>query len=1573
MSNPFKRSYLNLWNSLGNKKFQIAQTESQLTFSMVTNTPLEMKDGNRTVSDTISLLQRVEPAHSAIESVVLRVSGVESNVYSLNNRVASRLESNVDSVILRVSTNESQMLSLNSRVASRLESNVDSVILRVSTNESQVLSLNSQVASRLESNVDSVILRVSANESGISSLNSRVASRLESNVDSVILRVSMNESELSSLTSRVASRLESNVDSVITRVSEVQSGITSLSGRISIVESNINSVVVRNESGYISIDSTSISGLPTPNQWAGGVLASNGNIYFVPQHSQFVLVVDSVTNTIVTQIDTRDVSQNKWRNGVLASNGKIYCIPFYATYVLIIDPTTNTIDTTSITGLASNIYKWDGGVLGADGKIYGIPRDSTSVLIIDPVTNTADTTSITGLSGSTKYGGGVLHSDGRIYAFPLTATNVLIIDPTSPTTSISGVTLSSASYNDSTRIMTYDGTTLVGSVNIGDNILITTTTTNYTGYVQSITNTTITFINALGADITTGQITTLQKTRKADITSIRGLSTLATKWYGGGSMSDGKIYGIPFNANSVLIVDPVSASSSIAGTIDSAQYDNTTRILTCPGATFTTSLSIGDNILIQTNTSAGGYTGYVQSITDDTTLTLLYALGANITTGQVTSLQKNRRADVTTISGLGSTSTQKWAGGKIASDGKFYGIPCGVTRGLILDPSNSTTTISGFTLSNASYNDTTLTLTCPGASLTSSVSIGDNIIIQTNTSAGTYVGYVQTVTNTTLTFIYALGATITTGQITALQKTRKADITRIQGIPLSPGNSGGSGGSGGSYLEGVLGSNGKIYASAFNADNILIIDPSSSLSTISGVTVGTTSYTNSSRTLTCPGASFLSAGLSVGDNIVITTTTNSYTGYLQSVSSNQTLVFVYALGLNLASGTITNIQKTRVADVTTIPIAVGDNKYAGGVLAPNGKIYMAPLGANRVLIIDPTTNSIDTTSIAGFSTGGNKWNIPVLAPNGKIYCPPYSATSVLIIDPVTNTADANIITGLTGTYSGSVLAPNGKIYGIPHSATNVLIIDPVTNTADTTLKGLPGSAKWQGGVLAPNGKIYCIPQESTSVLIIDPESPVSAIPGVIASTASYTDSTKLFTCPGASFLTSVTIGDNILITTASASYIGYVQSISSNTQLTFIYALGLNLAVGVITGIQKTRKVDLTTITGPELSGSSKWVGGVLAPNGKIYGIPHSSSSVLIIDPITNTIDTTTITGLSGNLKWYGGVLGFDGKIYGMPMYTNQILVIDPVTNSATTVTNGSAGVEFTNGGVGVLGPNGEIYTVPRDAPNVLIIDINSGVKTTSSNIATFLESNVNSVITRVSKVESGITSFNSRVASRLESNVDSVILRVSVVESGILSLNSRVASRLESNVNSVILRVSINESGVLSLNSRVTSRLDSNVDSVILRVSANESGVLSLNSRVASRLESNVDSVVLRVSANESGILSFNSRVASRLESNVDSVVLRVSANESGVLSLNSRVFGFESNVDSVVVRVSTVNSEISDVKTTIFTIFDGSPTNIGYSTLQIINAELLLDNTEYNNVALESRLYYLERVVSRLTMYPQ
>ena len=44
--------------------------------------------------------------------------------------------------------------------------------------------------------------------------------------------------------------------------------------------------------------------------------------------------------------------------------------------------------------------------------------------------------------------------------------------------------------------------------------------------------------------------------------------------------------------------------------------------------------------------------------------------------------------------------------------------------------------------------------------------------------------------------------------------------------------------------------------------------------------------------------------------------------------------------------------------------------------------------------------------------------------------------------------------------------------------------------------------------------------------------------------------------------------------------------------------------------------------------------------------------------PIWHRADTTTIAGLTDTNKWFGGVLGPDGKIYGIPCNSTSVLII---------------------------------------------------------------------------------------------------------------------------------------------------------------------------------------------------------------------------------------------------------------------------------------------------------------------------
>ena len=73
-------------------------------------------------------------------------------------------------------------------------------------------------------------------------------------------------------------------------------------------------------------------------------------------------------------------------------------------------------------------------------------------------------------------------------------------------------------------------------------------------------------------------------------------------------------------------------------------------------------------------------------------------------------------------------------------------------------------------------------------------------------------------------------------------------------------------------------------------------------------------------------------------------------------------------------------------------------------------------------------------------------------------------------------------------------------------------------------------------------------------------------------------------------------------------------------------------------------------------AGVDKWTGGVLAPNGCIYGIPFTSTTILKIDTANDAV--TTFGNLVGATKWHGGVLAPNGCIYGIPRVTTNILKI---------------------------------------------------------------------------------------------------------------------------------------------------------------------------------------------------------------------------------------------------------------------------------------------------------------------------
>lgn len=73
----------------------------------------------------------------------------------------------------------------------------------------------------------------------------------------------------------------------------------------------------------------------------------------------------------------------------------------------------------------------------------------------------------------------------------------------------------------------------------------------------------------------------------------------------------------------------------------------------------------------------------------------------------------------------------------------------------------------------------------------------------------------------------------------------------------------------------------------------------------------------------------------------------------------------------------------------------GTNKWFGGCLAPNGKLYFAPSDNSNILEVNPgtvTTNMLPVDTSHGLSS---KFHGAVVAPNGNIYFIPYGSDAVL--------------------------------------------------------------------------------------------------------------------------------------------------------------------------------------------------------------------------------------------------------------------------------------------------------------------------------------------------------------------------------------------------------------------------------------------------------------------------------------------------------------------------------------------------------------------------------------------------
>lgn len=287
-------------------------------------------------------------------------------------------------------------------------------------------------------------------------------------------------------------------------------------------------------------------------------------------------------------------------------------------------------------------------------------------------------------------------------------------------------------------------------------------------------------------------------------------------------------------------------------------------------------------------------------------------------------------------------------------------------------------------------------------------------------------------------------------------------------------------------------------------------------------------------------------------------------------------------------------------------------KYYGGVLLPDGKVFCVPYSASRPLIYDSSTD----TSFEATGLSGSTFNGGVLMKDGRVFMVPLGGTSARIYDPSTN-----IVSIAGGTYPGSgglgggVLLPDGRVFCIPRNSSTAIIYDPTTDSASTPTGNYGTDAtKFIGGVLLPDGRVFLSPYNSTVIKIYDPASDT-----VFTSGVTYPSGVGRF-------LGSVLLPDGRIFSVPHYNTTARIYDPASDT---------------------------VSTPTG-SYPGNLAFAGGVLLPNGKVFCVPRTSSTAIVYDPISDT--TSTASGvLPGTNRFTGGVVMADGRVFCVPWEINTI------------------------------------------------------------------------------------------------------------------------------------------------------------------------------------------------------------------------------------------------------------------------------------------------------------------------------
>lgn len=152
-----------------------------------------------------------------------------------------------------------------------------------------------------------------------------------------------------------------------------------------------------------------------------------------------------------------------------------------------------------------------------------------------------------------------------------------------------------------------------------------------------------------------------------------------------------------------------------------------------------------------------------------------------------------------------------------------------------------------------------------------------------------------------------------------------------------------------------------------------------------------------------------------------------------------------------------------------------------------------------------------------------------------------------------------------------------------------------------------------------------------------------------------------------------------------------------------IYGIPSN-AESVIKIVPQTGSISLLPRSTFLSSDSFKWLRGVVVPEdeGAIYGIPAAAGTVLRISPKDGKVSTIG-SFPSAPWSWHGAQLAPDGMIYAIPSCAEQVLKVNPITKEVSMIGPKMEGRTKFYGGI--VGDDGCVYGIPCRADGVLKID----------------------------------------------------------------------------------------------------------------------------------------------------------------------------------------------------------------------------------------------------------------------------